>query len=263
MPQPLLIATDLTKSYPRADFRTASNEFVSGSEASSVAVLRGVSLTIARGEIVAIVGASGAGKSTLLHLLGALDTPDSGTIALDASVRNARETSPSQPASIAQKPLQYSLLGNDELAALRNTHIGFIFQFHHLLPEFTALENVMMPALIAGTPEPQARQSAQTLLAQVGLATPAADRTAHKPDALSGGEQQRVAFARALVNNPAIVFADEPTGNLDPANSEQIFALMQTVRREQQRTFVVITHSMDIARAADRIITLHEGRVQQ
>jgi lipoprotein-releasing system ATP-binding protein len=250
----ILRAENLVKSYRRADSNPA--------QSNAVPVLQGISLAIERGEIVAIVGASGAGKSTLLHLLGALDTPDSGEItvemnasSLSSSSSLASSSSSSSSSKTPSKPLCYSLLGNDALAALRNEYMGFIFQFHHLLPEFTALENVMMPALIANKPEAAALQAAQALLQRVGLG----DRTDHKPDALSGGEQQRVAFARALVNSPAIVFADEPTGNLDPANSEQIFALMQQFRREQECTFVIVTHSMEIARAADRIITLHQG----
>jgi lipoprotein-releasing system ATP-binding protein len=223
----ILRAEHISKSYP-----VAGDGFA--------AVLRDVSVEVQRGEIVAIVGASGAGKSTLLHVLSALDTPDKGEVSFMPDTSTTH---------------QFSRLRLDSLAEIRNKHIGFIFQFHHLLPEFTALENVMMPALIAGASQKTAQQEAVRLLAAVGMA----ERLHHKPDALSGGEQQRVAFARALVNAPAMVFADEPTGNLDRANSERLFALMQHFRETEQQTFVIVTHSMDIAAAADRVLHLQDG----
>jgi len=227
----ILRAEHLTKSYALAG-------------TSETAVLRGIALEIRRGEILAIVGASGAGKSTLLHLLGALDEADAGTVTLNTS-DNTTYT--------------YSQLSSDALSTLRNKHIGFIFQFHHLLPEFTALENVMMPALIAGVLERTVRESAQHLLNTVGLA----ERLHNKPDALSGGEQQRVAFARALVNKPALVFADEPTGNLDATTSAALLGLMQQFREQHRQTFVIVTHSAEIAQAADRTLTLRGGVLQE
>jgi lipoprotein-releasing system ATP-binding protein len=223
---PLLTASNLVKSYAAAN-------------GDATPVLRGVSLTIERGEILAIIGASGAGKSTLLHLLGALDEADEGAVTLH----------------IENTIYNFASLSSDTLSEVRNQHCGFIFQFHHLLPEFTALENVMMPALIAGTTQKQAREKARALLEQVGIA----HRLDNKPDALSGGEQQRVAFARALVNTPAIVFADEPTGNLDSANSALLLDLMQHFRDEQGQTFVIVTHSAEIAAGADRCVRIAGG----
>lgn len=203
-------------------------------------VLRGVSLCVERGELLAIVGASGAGKSTLLHLLGALDNADQGDITL--ALANGTQ-------------YNYAQLSDAELSAVRNSHIGFVFQFHHLLPEFTALENIMMPALIAGKSHNEAQRAAEELLALVELQ----HRAQHKPSALSGGEQQRIAFARAVVNQPALVFADEPTGNLDSANSDMLLALLQKFRNERNQTFVVVTHSADIAHQADRTLTIKNG----
>jgi lipoprotein-releasing system ATP-binding protein len=222
----LLTASNLVKSY------AATNGDITP-------VLRGVSLTILRGEILAIVGASGAGKSTLLHLLGALDDADEGTIALH--LENTTHT--------------FATMSNDALSAVRNQHCGFIFQFHHLLPEFTALENVMMPALIAGVAHRQAREAATMLLEQVGMD----HRLGNKPDALSGGEQQRVAFARALVNAPSIVFADEPTGNLDSTNSAKLLDLMKHFRDQSGQTFIIVTHSAEIAAGADRCVRIVGG----
>lgn len=207
-------------------------------------VLRGVSLHVERGELLAIVGASGAGKSTLLHLLGALDTADQGEVVL--ALANGTQ-------------YNYTQLSDTELSAVRNSHIGFVFQFHHLLPEFTALENIMMPALIAGQPVNEAQRSAEELLQLIDLQ----HRSHHKPAALSGGEQQRIAFARAVVNSPTLVLADEPTGNLDSANSDMILALLQTFRSERNQTFVVVTHSADIARQADRTLTIKNGEIAQ
>jgi lipoprotein-releasing system ATP-binding protein len=221
----------------RAEHLAKSYRMANG---SSAPVLRDVSMHVQRSEIVAIVGASGAGKSTLLHLLSALDTPDGGEVTFTPTDTITH---------------QFSRMQTDALADVRNKHIGFIFQFHHLLPEFTALENVMMPALIAGVQQKTSQEQALRLLDAVGLA----GRLHHKPDALSGGEQQRVAFARALVNSPALVFADEPTGNLDHANSERLFALMRQFCISQRQTFVIVTHSADIAASADRVLTLYEG----
>lgn len=213
-------------------------------------VLRGVSLSVAQGEILAIVGSSGAGKSTLLHLLGALDAPDEGNITLTyhlAMQKDVEET-------IIR--YEYGKLSEVGLSSMRNAMLGFIFQFHHLLPEFTALENVMMPLLIAGKGHPEAKAKAEELLTQVGLQ----ERISNKPDALSGGEQQRVAFARAVANNPVLVLADEPTGNLDAANSAVVLELMQTFRAEQGTTFVLVTHSVELAQAADRCLRLQAGQ---
>ncbi len=228
----LLRAENLHKSYTTA------------TGAASTPVLRGVSLNIEQGEIIAIVGASGAGKSTLLHLLGALDEADEGTIELHSATEGSTT------------PRLYASLNDTELSALRNSLLGFIFQFHHLLPEFTALENVMMPLLIAGVPQNQAKVRAQELLEQVGLQ----ERVQHKPDALSGGEQQRVAFARAMVNNPILVLADEPTGNLDATNSALLLDLMKRFRTERGTTFVLVTHSAELAAGADKCLRLQAGQ---
>ena len=199
-------------------------------------------MSVGRGELLAIVGASGAGKSTLLHLLGALDETDTGSVTLTTN-DGASHT--------------YSSLSDVELSALRNRHIGFVFQFHHLLPYFTALDNVLMPALIAGRTYREEKADAGHLLDLVGVA----HRARHKPSELSGGEQQRTAFARALVNKPTVVLADEPTGNLDSANSDLLLALLQQFRAELRQTFVVVTHSPDIAARADRILTIKNGLI--
>lgn len=204
-------------------------------------VLRGVSLDVAQGEFMALVGPSGAGKSTLLHLLGLLDSPDEGTIALN----------------IGGKEHNYRSLTPKTADMLRNTHIGFIFQFHHLLPEFTALENVMMPALIAGVAQLQAKTTAMELLGIVGLEP----RAGHKPAELSGGEQQRVAIARALINQPSLIIADEPTGNLDSANAAAILDLITHLRDNRDLTFIVATHSPEVAALAGRVITMRDGMI--
>ena len=198
-------------------------------------VLRGVNLNIAQGEIVAIVGKSGAGKSTLLHILGTLDRADKGEVMINGK-------------NIAQ-------LGNSQLADFRNQNLGFIFQFHHLLPEFSALENVTMPALIGGGNESKAKKRAAELLDYLGLSS----RLTHKPTALSGGEQQRVAVARALMNNPAVVFADEPTGNLDSASSKDLHDLLFRLREDFKQTFVIVTHNDELAHLSDRILTMQDG----
>ena len=204
---------------------------------STVEALKGVSLEVAQREIVAIVGKSGAGKSTLLQILGTLMPADSGKI------------------EIAGKDI--SQLSERELATFRNQHIGFVFQFHHLLPEFTALENVMMPALIGGQSQAEARKRAVELLDLVGLA----DRMAHKPVELSGGEQQRVAIARALVCRPSVVLADEPTGNLDSTNRDEIQHLLMDLRDRFDQTIVMVTHDMTLADSVDRKIVMSDGRI--
>ncbi len=203
----------------------------------TVEALRGVSLEVAQGEIVAIVGASGAGKSTLLQILGTLMAADSGRV------------------EIAGKDC--TTMGEKELAAFRNRHIGFVFQFHHLLPEFTALENVAMPALIGVAERKDAFSRAAELLDMVGLS----ERTTHKPVELSGGEQQRVAIARALINRPSVVLADEPTGNLDTASRDQIHSLLLDIRREFNQTIVMVTHDMSLADSVDRKIVMSDGAI--
>jgi lipoprotein-releasing system ATP-binding protein len=198
-------------------------------------VLKGIDLTVSRGEIVAIVGPSGAGKTTLLQIMGTLDRPDSGEIFYeDRSIRQ---------------------LPDRELAAFRNKHIGFVFQFHQLLPEFTSLENVMIPALIGNSKFAEAKRKANELLELLGLA----DRAEHKPAALSGGEKQRVAVARALINRPTVVFADEPSGSLDTQNKEELHRLFFDLRNRFNQTFVIVTHDEQLAKLADRIIFLKDG----
>ena len=204
---------------------------------STVEALRGASVEIRRGEIVAIVGASGAGKSTLLQILGTLMPADSGRVEIAG--------------------VDVSRLSERELAAFRNRHIGFVFQFHHLLSEFTALENVMMPALIGGVSRREAESRALELLDIVGMS----HRTSHKPVELSGGEQQRVAIARALVNRPSVVLADEPTGNLDTRNRDEIQRLLIDVREKFDQTIVMVTHDEVLASLADRKISMSDGQI--
>ena len=198
-------------------------------------VLKGVNLEVKKGEIVSITGTSGAGKSTLLHILGTLDKADAGSITIDN-----------------QSVLE---LNDKALAAFRNKHIGFVFQFHHLLPEFSALENVCIPAFIAGTSKSEAEKKAKELLDYLGLS----DRISHKPSELSGGEQQRVAIARALINQPSIVFADEPSGNLDAKNSAELHELFFELRKHFNQTFVIVTHDPILADKADRKIIIKNG----
>ena len=198
-------------------------------------VLKGIVLTIKEKEIVTIVGASCAGKSTLLHILGTLDTPDEGELLYD-SVNIAR-------------------LSSNKLSEFRNNNIGFVFQFHHLLPEFTALENVCIPAWIKGTGKKEAEQRATELLTLLGLE----ERVNHKPNQLSGGEQQRVSVARALVNHPRVVLADEPSGNLDTRTKNELHQLFFTLREELGQTFVIVTHDTELARMSDRQIKLNDG----
>ncbi len=202
-------------------------------------VLKGVDIAVEPGEVIAIHGPSGAGKSTLLHVLGTLDRPTGGTVSYgDLSVGG---------------------LSDKALAGLRNERIGFIFQFYHLLPEFTALENVVLPAMVAGRRLKDARERARRLLASVGLS----ERETHKPEALSGGEQQRVAIARALINEPEVVFADEPTGNLDESNSRDIYRLINRMNEEYGTTFVIVTHESSFAQAATRSLRMVDGRIEE
>lgn len=200
-------------------------------------VLKGVDLSVSRREVVALVGASGAGKSTLLHILGTLDRPDHGSVEIDGQ-------------SVSNMPAP-------DVATFRNRRIGFVFQFHNLLPEFTALENVMMPGLIGKRPQEQVRADAEKLLNRLGLQ----HRAEHKPAELSGGEQQRTAVARALVNKPVLVFADEPSGNLDSKNAAELHQLFFELRAEFDQTFVIVTHNHQFADMADRTVEIRDGQV--
>ncbi len=200
-------------------------------------VLKGVDIDISKGEMVSIVGSSGAGKSTLLHMLGTLDKADSGSIWLNEQ--------------------QVDLLKGEKLSAFRNRHIGFVFQFHHLLPEFSAIENVCIPGWIAGTPKKNVEKRAAELLDLLGLS----DRMEHKPSQLSGGEQQRVAVARALINQPDIIFADEPTGNLDSTNARELHSLFGSLRQQFQQTFLIVTHNEELAGLSDRVLHMKDGRI--
>ena len=203
----------------------------------SLEVLKGISLQVERGEVVSIVGQSGAGKTTLLQILGTLSAMDSGSLRIDGA--------------------EVSAMNDNQLSDFRNRHIGFVFQFHHLLPEFSALENVMLPALIAGRSKREAEQEAANLLKMMNLS----DRTTHKPSALSGGEQQRVAIARAIVNHPALLLADEPSGNLDTKNRDEIHALFLRLREELGQTTIIVTHDQGLASMADRKITMCDGKI--
>ncbi len=200
-------------------------------------VLKGVSIEIQRKEVVSIVGPSGAGKSTLLHIIGTLDKPDSGLVRVN--------------------DMDINSLKDKQLSAFRNKHIGFVFQFHHLLPEFTALENICIPAFIAKTEKAEAEKKALELLSFLGLE----ERKNHKPSELSGGEQQRIAVARALINNPDVVLADEPSGNLDSASAKELHQLFFTLREKFGQTFVIVTHNNELAGMTDRVLTMRDGMI--
>ncbi len=200
-------------------------------------VLKGVSISINKGEVISIVGPSGAGKTTLLHIIGTLDRANSGTLEINKTL--------------------ISSLSDKKLAEFRNKNIGFVFQFHHLLPEFTALENVCIPAYIAGVSKSEAEKKAIELLTFLGLI----NRVNHKPNELSGGEQQRVAVARALINNPAVILADEPSGNLDTATAKELHNLFFTLREKYNQTFVIVTHNEELANMADRKLVMRDGNI--
>jgi lipoprotein-releasing system ATP-binding protein len=214
----MLVAKDIQKAY------------------GELPILKGVNLEVSKGEIVSIVGSSGAGKTTLLQILGTLDKPDAGILEIGGV----------NPFKLSQK----------ELANFRNTSLGFIFQFHQLLPEFTALENAMLPALIGGKSKKEAEQLAMPLLERLGISS----RKTHKPSELSGGEQQRVAVCRALINNPKVIFADEPSGNLDTKNAKELHELFFQLRDEFNQTFVIVTHNEELAQMADRSLVMRDGR---
>ena len=205
----------------------------------SLQVLKGINLTIEPAKVVTIVGASGAGKSTLLHILGTLDKPDSGEVIIDGT--------------------SLYTMGEKQLSDYRNQHIGFVFQFHHLLPEFTAVENVALPALIAGKTKKEAELRAMDLLDFLKLS----DRASHKPSELSGGEQQRVAVARALVNNPGLILADEPSGNLDSENARKLHQLFFDLRDNFKQTFIIVTHNEELAQMSDRVIVMKDGLCEE
>ena len=204
----------------------------------SLEVLKGIDLHIDKGEVVSIVGPSGAGKTTLLQIIGTLDRPDAGTITIDG--------------------IDVSKLSSKKLSDFRNQHIGFVFQFHQLLPEFTAIENIMIPAYIAGVSHREARQRAEELLEFMGLS----DRASHKPNELSGGEKQRVAVARALMNHPAVILADEPSGSLDSKNKEELHQLFFDLRDKFGQTFVIVTHDEQLANITDRTIHMRDGQLE-
>ncbi len=203
----------------------------------SLPILKGVDFEVEKGEIVSIIGASGAGKSTLLHILGTLDKPDSGTVELNGTKINN--------------------LSGELVSVFRNKNIGFVFQFHHLLPEFTALENICIPAFIAKLPRKDAERKAMELLDMLGLKA----RAQHKPNELSGGEQQRIAVARALINRPTVVLADEPSGNLDSTNADALHQFFITLRENFKQTFIIVTHNEGLAKISDRVVTMKDGLI--
>ena len=203
----------------------------------SLKVLKDISLEVQTSQVVTIVGPSGAGKSTLLHLIGTLDRPDKGEIIIDG--------------------MKIHELSDDQLSDFRSSHIGFVFQFHHLLPEFTAMENVMLPMLIAGKPKHEAQQRARELLSFLKLE----ERVGHKPSELSGGEQQRVAVARALANNPDVILTDEPSGNLDTENAQKLHQLFFELRDKFHQTFIIVTHNEELAKLSDRCIVMRDGQI--
>jgi lipoprotein-releasing system ATP-binding protein len=202
-----------------------------------VEVLRGVDVEINKGEVVSIVGPSGSGKSTLLHILGTLDKADTGEVSMNNTIINS--------------------LSGKKLAAFRNKHIGFVFQFHHLLPEFTAVENICIPGWLAGRKKTEVKTEAERLLKMLGLS----QRMENKPNQLSGGEQQRVAVARALINKPDIIFADEPTGNLDSANAKELHQLFFDLRKQFNQTFLIVTHNAELAQLSDRVLHMKDGKI--
>ena len=202
-----------------------------------VEVLRGVTISISRGEIVSIVGPSGSGKSTLLHILGTLDKADAGKVIMNDT--------------------ELTALKGNKLAKFRNIHIGFVFQFHHLLPEFSAVENVCIPGWLAGRKKSEVKKEALELISMLGQS----ERVENKPSELSGGEQQRVAVARALINKPDIILADEPTGNLDSANARELHQLFFDLRKQFNQTFLIVTHNEELAKSSDRILTMKDGRI--
>lgn len=222
---PILRAVNIQKRY-----RTGRSDYLE--------VLKGIDLTVSEGEIVAVVGPSGVGKSTLLHIIGILDRPDEGTVEIDG--------------------VNVSSFDEAKLATIRNQTAGFIFQAHHLLPEFSALENVMMPGLISGEGKAQLKGPALQLLREVGLE----DRAEHRPMELSGGEQQRIAVARALINRPRLLLADEPSGNLDVHTAESLHTLLWDLSRQHKQTLIIVTHNHALARRADRIVELYDGRIK-
>jgi len=228
MPNALVVADNVCKSFQHPQHKTRTLE-----------VLRGINLAIYQGEVVAIVGQSGAGKSTFLHCVGTLDFPTRGSLKLAGE--------------------ELTKLSGSRLAELRNRTIGFVFQFHHLLPEFSALENVMMPGLIQGRARKELEIRAAALLEEVGLR----ERAAHRPGELSGGEQQRVALARALILDPKLILADEPTGNLDSATSTQIHELFFAINKQRGTTIVVVTHNVALAASMPRVVTLKDGKVEK
>jgi lipoprotein-releasing system ATP-binding protein len=228
------------KTEPILRLKHVTKTFSSGEErGGTLHVLRGITMDVQKGEIIAVVGASGAGKSTLLHIIGTLEKPTTGTVEYDG--KDVFE------------------MDEEELANFRNQSIGFVFQFHHLLPEFTALENVVMPALIQGKTLGQVRGLAVDLLREVGLE----DRIEQKPPKLSGGEQQRVAVARALMNSPRVILADEPSGNLDSENARNLHKVIERLRKHRGQTFIIVTHNEALAKQADRVIHIVDGVIRE